>query len=603
MYNIHFLVGDIGSGKTTFISHLIFRYGVEWHKNNYWVLHIDTDGEFNHGVPTLDTAYKDIFTRIFRRLEQLAKDCNEYDLEIIRAIEDDCTPRNINDQNKEEKWQKSINYAVSKIKSTFGKKLILIIDNLDYLYHIYDRWHFSKKQNELAEKGRRFIDDFVKSFVPGNESPLSTMGVTVLIALREDSLKLLKASVELQGINPFNRSGMVFYYHQPTLYQVIIGRYKLLRYCITQVKKSGKMELFDERMSLLDRIIEVKPTFSSRTEGPKNLFQKLSALSKQGLRQTLEYFSLYTWVGGGENISESFEISARFATQHSPSILAFVTGGKRAFSQYTAAFPNIYLVDSEAASTVVGRDYLSEELLLPHRHTYWLKRLIIEYVHQKGKGVKLEDILNVFCEKDSDFGYEETIVRLATASLSQTDKSAVLRADLQVGADGDQLGISLLKLTERGKYCIEHFIDTFDYLQLVVEDSMLPLPKVVETKMDINQPDYGYLIKTQPDYGTDAALMVCIKADQVLYFLDALEASLELEKSIYPKVFDKLKKEGVVVPSINNIRGTVNDSLGKLRRYLSNIPAPTTIERQHESMSASIKQQMQDAYNAGTSEL
>lgn len=559
-------------GKSTFISHILATKGNTWFEDsNYLVVHLDADKNNRHQVPKKIEAVENLYNKILNELFRISKENKDISYKKIQHIDDSSAPSK-ESSHRIESWLRAVASLIELINRSFGKEILLFIDNLDYLYHINDRAHFSKKKNVEAKEAKDFIEYMIDIFSEGANGALTSAGIKVIFSLRPDSLSLLQSNVHLLANHAFNNEDNIFFYNAPSTYEVLLGRYRLLKHITSLIKVAGKEKRMTELMSVYDKILthykKSDETHQNSNYCSKNLFQRLASLSKQGLRQILEHMSNYSWIGD-ENLSE---LDERFAYQTSPSMLTFTTGGKRYFSQFHSAFPNFYLVDSSVASILLKSQGFSEDILCKHRHTYWLKRLIAEYVYAKGDCVLLREVLDVFSDDSDDQtkpnGYEESIVRLSAASLCQTDRSNVMVAELDVSADGTDLGIGELRITERGKYCLECYIDTFQYLQLIVDDYMLSFPKCIENHMYYKK-DYQYLIFPQPDYHKHSSLMVSIKARQVFLFLKVLEISLEMEKKLYPNVFLRLSSAGIKIPDVNQIEKNVIKSLDTLRKYLN----------------------------------
>ena len=167
--------------------------------------------------------------------------------------------------------------------------------------------------------------------------------------------------------------------------------------------------------------------------------------------------------------------------------------------------------------------------------------------------------------------------------------------------------IKSLQLTERGIHCLKKnanrvctIFDRFFYLQLVVDDCQLPLPRVLIRHMgQENLPGYDYILESDNGrYASKAREMIVCKADRVLYFLTVLEISLELEKKKYFNVFRKLGNWNVEIPSVSLIKEQVVreiDLLGKLGEKQKPIKP---IEDRVFSQRVAIKAQLEELYSA-----
>ncbi|MGB7060750.1 MAG: hypothetical protein WBF13_00170, partial [Candidatus Zixiibacteriota bacterium] len=222
-------------------------------------------------------------------------------------------------------------------------------------------------------------------------------------------------------------------------------------------------------------------------------------------------------------------------------------------------FPNVYLVNKRP-STVLEGDQPSGII-----RGYWLKRLILELI-ANGNFNDVRDIVDLFHAEGKGYEQGSILVNLGSLTDSLTCNCVVAERRLHPNRSMQTLVIHSLGLNRRGKHCLEHIVDRFYYLQLIVEDPSLPIPSVLADEfdyelLDSRNVDYTYLVKEQSEYALKKVEMINRKAQQVLLFLDILESSLECERDAYQSVFDALEARYVEIPNVSRIKDRILEEL------------------------------------------
>jgi hypothetical protein len=113
-------------------------------------------------------------------------------------------------------------------------------------------------------------------------------------------------------------------------------------------------------------------------------------------------------------------------------------------------------------------------------------------------------------------------------------------------------GVDKIALTVRGKHCRTHIFDRFFYLQLIVDDPLLPIPRALldEFRFSHKPDDYGYIVElTGRAFRERARAMVARKATQVLLFLRVLQESVKHEEECYRECIKELRLHKVEIPA------------------------------------------------------
>ena len=417
----------------------------------------------------------------------------------------------------------------------------------------------------------------------------STMGklnANILFVLRTDSYEILKESKKVfPSVQCFDSNKNVYSIIPPDWEKVVYERGKLLEFVISKIDKLGKKELFENITKPILRDLAYAPS------GQKPLIEHLQNITNFGLRDMMVFFAQYSWLEG-QSYKDSERGIERFIHQYPVGLLAFMLKGRRRYHQFNSEFPNIYLVNvKDRCPTIQQETY-------QHPHTYWLKRLILHYIKQKedeNEIVTTSNVLNIFRASSGD-GYDDFLIRKCLGSLAQAKVSNMISAKRTKSVSGDTLEIEDIMLTHRGRHCLDHIIDRFFYLQLIVEDFMLPLPRLFSSQFDYPDEDYGYIIEPVSQYGKKAKRMVSKKAKQVLLLLEILESSFNLERLKYKSVFDRLQNENIPLPDISRIKVKVRDEIRAISSAQYNFINVSSLSNSINSEKEKIDEYLFDAY-------
>ena len=395
----------------------------------------------------------------------------------------------------------------------------------------------------------------MNAFFHGN-GELGRLGANVLFSLRTDSYAILKESRQLfRAEASFEYNQHAYSIDAPDWSEVVRQRGHLLSFALSQVRKEGTRKVL---ASIVDPIMR---DLERAGPGHTKLIDHLQRITNYGLRDMMHFFAQYSWLEG-HVFQAGEEGLERFLHQYPVGLLAFMLAGKRRFNQFSSAFPNIYLANRQAAERNAHGD-------AHHPHTYWLKRLILTYVEHKenaGEAVRLHNLIQVFACNGQ--GYDADLIQACLGSLAQANYSNMIGARRSMSPAGDYLQIDDIYLTPRGRHCLRAIFDRFFYLQLIVDDYMLPIPRVVASEFDYGSSDYGYIVLPPRVYTDQARAMIQRKAKQVLLFVEVLNCALACEKKRYASVFERLRAEKVVMPTVTVIRDGVEEELRALNaRY------------------------------------
>ena len=578
---VTFLIGKVGSGKSTLVSNIISALGMSLIENDLIVpIRIDLDKKLNHKLPPRNHEKSFLFHIIYEKVIEAYKDLSLIDrtFYLNLAQETGFTYRDIPLVCRDK-----LKLLCERLANKTGKSTCLIIDNIDFLYHVYDRALFveeaangslSEEQRVLIMERNRcyeLIQCIITSFFDNNDA-LAKIGVNVLIILREESLEQFVSS--RSDLAPTDPRLFTYRLRSPDIPQVIGTHLELMKSAFELWPKEALRKIYTKAIETIQPMVESLPV-----RRKKKLHKDLIDLSRQWLRQIVEHYGRFVWLPVSIEDKENKEIlTNRFSDQYTPGIISFIQNGNKLFTQFRSEFPNIYLVRGDKKQE---RNIAWANLCKNHMHTYWLKRLIIEFIGQRlldGKEISPQLIYDIFVDKKKrGDAFEDHIVRLVLGSLSQVEKCNVLeinfcqnRSFYEIeGLSLSNRGWRLLGYVNEGKEKAENvFMDTFTYLQVIVDDFILPIPRPVfdHFKYDENL-DYGYLSAPAEAYGKLTGLMINRKIRQVFCFLDVLKESFKCEKIKFRRAFDNLE-EHMKITSTDEIESRVRNSIIPIQKYI-----------------------------------
>jgi hypothetical protein len=144
--------------------------------------------------------------------------------------------------------------------------------------------------------------------------------------------------------------------------------------------------------------------------------------------------------------------------------------------------------------------------------------------------------------------------------------------------------------------------DRFAYLQLVVDDHDLPLPKGCAKKFKYSlDRNYGYLVKEGEEYARRSEDMVKNKASQVTKFLALLTEAFAVESLRYDVVFSNLAADGVRMPNPDeNIAAFFRELRALQRSPMAHNPARNVdldgLSAQYQEWRTILRPQLESAY-------
>lgn len=533
---IYYLLGDVGSGKSAFVNYLITtslrRYSLT---ENLVFIRLDLNKEdFTEGISEKLFLNKTVekIKSVFERNPKLIPDEISEKYERLVGMDYSNNPK------------KFISHLIDIFKSY--KNFLFIYDNIDFIVHQYDRDFFKEEAietfNEVSKKAIAFVMQFFS-----DSSELSNLASVFLFVLRNSTYNRIQDKPMISGRpGSYNNDNNVYTLEKESWESVLDSRNKLFRFALD--KKIKDESLKKEAINMLN---EIDYETNERKSRIKRSVEHVISLTNLQHREFVEYLAKFIWINYTKPESKRITIIEKKPV----SSLTYMLGGKRLFSQEKSQFPNIYLNELLSRICIERNDC---------RNTYWLKRLILEYI-------KVETLAE--SEAESDFiseifqSYGKIAVKEALGCLSDVGISNLISVDTE-NLIKSSTNHSLM-LTDRGLYCLENVFDKFTYLQLVVDDYKMPIPKSIKKEFPNlfsfqNQNlDYSYITE-QLSSGEE---LINLKAKQVIIFIDVLEATLKCEMKLHKSCFDSLKELDVEIPSVNKMRESLLNEIKTIFQY------------------------------------
>jgi GTPase SAR1 family protein len=578
---VTYLVGDVGTGKSTYISRLLMDLTDTpiVNDNNYRVVPILFDFEIRHKD---DKTLKNIDDLFWADLYNYIHDTVVSNSSLNVQVPDEIL---INPLVSVDKAHGQILHHLKKLIHYLASKkirLLFIFDNLDRYHFYYTKYSvFEEYEHQQMISVKSNVSALVNTF---DKKDLGTSGLCVLIVCRRYLYDYL---CNFDDVTPKDNHYRVFTLPSVTAKKVVSSRLALYEKALNVANPVSKAMTSEKFRAFKDIVTE----FYEHTEGIKAIKVVSSQLTKANdtsLDPALEAIVKMGHNGFRSLIKFLASLPLRYTdcdvvkrllvNQPHLLLLLYITNNHQHFTQEEQGhFPNLFLCDCLVSP---HREFPNAHL--EHRHTYWLKYLILKYLlaleqkEEEEEHCTVSDIINLFAGTNC---YEEHLVKLALGSLCTTGEFSCI--EIEYGSSNSILA-SRLSLTSRGKYLVTHdqklfgsgkpvdFCFNFHYLQLVIDDKLIAIPRLWYKEVFKNsRHSYSYLFLSGDQYGQKAPSVVVTKIEAVFYFLRILEGCLKYEKRGKPELFKKLDKMGVL-PNFSTINeemlSTVNRLLEALNR-------------------------------------
>jgi len=526
---INFLIGDVGVGKSLLTTKIIAE--INWRQEQFAPLHV---------VP----VYID-FETVMRASEGGFRDVDmTFVDDLLSAVTLAVTKRG---------WWKS-EYASlvtgnADARGSFvrlnrrliqdGMRLFLALDNTDKYHFHYSKYAFfdpyrNTQYQRVAQNFNRLFDILAKPEYLGDQ------GLSVLFVSRRSTLKSYLTA-------PFpedNRNSVIQDYGIYQLGKVdesvaIESRFELMHHAVKviEAQQPAKGAIYREQMDILLRVL----LDSLKANSPHSL-SAIVRITHHGVRSFIDFLRLLR-----PDFRHQYDLVDRLFNKPHNLVRLYITNVYKKYSQSQNHFPNLFLVDAMVAP--------SNEFPLahkPHRHTYWLKYLILKFIvsrHENHQVTTFQELKERFVDR---CGYAEHLFCLTLGSLNAVNMSWCIEVDETLSPS---TGLIRIRPTSRGKFLVgsdsgQEFAFDFDYLQFVVDDMQMSYPAEWLGRI-YKRADLGYVTSPAPVFNAGLFRYLHEKGDAVLNLLYVLEASANYEVEAFLKHDSKIR---ALLPDVAQMR-------------------------------------------------
>ena len=581
-----FLTGDYGIGKTTFVNWLIttqFKDFVDNYK--MWFIRLDLE----HSIHANLYSPQSIFFEILQTPGYLYDEnknyfkvgsFNEKEAKILNEI----SPH----ESLKVTHYKAFRKLVRQIGQD-GQRLVIIIDNIDYFCHIQDRNVFIDLPKSEDFRLLKNLVDLIKSFFISHI--FKHIGANIVFVMRYQTYQIFKF-IKTFSLNntPFGES-LSYFLHPPDFVESVTNKCELLQqYTSKYLDKETKKEKYGR---IIHRIKDDLSSLKTSEKGSyifsAGLLEILNRITNSGLRQVMEFFGQYGWIGSDRKYGKV----PRFLHSVPVGVLTFILNKYKRFSQKYSQFPNIFLVSSLTEIQKAKQSSDDE-----YKLSYWLKYLVLKFINSQ-QFSRLPELLRVF-----EDGYRNKLIRKVLGDLYDLNMGFCITVGRNWNDETEVVEIDDIRITERGALLANHhFLFSFVYLQLIVDDPDLILPQFLNDLFDFEnigreRYDYSYVTHVnEEEYFRRANEMIIYKSQLVVLFLILLRRSFEKEMSIHRKVFNVFQEEEIELPDFQLIEDNLLNEFEMLNQILSKKIDINYLERLKKKYERKIEKWVDDVYS------
>jgi hypothetical protein len=532
-----FLIGDIGVGKSllaTRVCHDLRDQQVDEAGMRVVPIYVDLEKTLEKN----DGEFVNIDEKFYRAL--LVQMRNE----LLRE-EDLRTYVENNVSLDDDPIQAIRSFTLSLLRHTTSTRLVLVIDNIDRFHFFYspyvcftewrrEQWsRIAKNVDELLEKlsDPTFLGDLrlclLVVFRPAILRVVS-IGNSVLDnrtrSFRDYAVYRLFSSFDNSDSRLSRSASKRFPILTPQ--DAVMTRFALMQEAIDLIKdeKESKYTLYK---NILDQLRAAFKASEDTSDDRANPIRTISELSHHGPRSFIDFL-------GALHLDprEPYDLLERFITKQPHNLLRlYTTNLRKRYTEEQGHMPNLFLADATCST---DRRFASTAHA-PHRHTYWLKYLLLRYIDERTRDdwidewVTLNDVLRAFCRPGQ---YEEHLVRFCLGVLAHANQAACIQVDETTNDT-----VTRLKLTRRGRRMLRPaqpqaevaLCFDFDYLQFVIDDYFLALPREAFPRVFVDA-DLSYMFRAKAIHTRSLHEYLERKVPAVIHFIRILEAAAAAEK-------------------------------------------------------------------------
>ncbi|PHS03567.1 MAG: hypothetical protein COA78_17680 [Blastopirellula sp.] len=423
-------------------------------------------------------------------------------------------------------------------------RLVLIFDNLDTFYYDHERFIFTPDGHERMRSKvriiRRIFEDAVSQFYGENDSFLSSIFTARPYVYEQVFLNSQTADTRMPLPRLFS---LVPVEPQVVVHTRLLMLEHLIKYINKSDVKGGKKDALNLHYGdFMDFVSAMENQVGNHGNA---LYVKLHAIANQGFRSVIDFYDEYFFYSGNRNFESFFSHNVLYM---------YLLDMMQAYSQVSpefcehnkkAHFPNMFLVRGDAHCNGEYKDYCHDQT----KPLYFLKYLILLIVASGEHRVR--EIFNILSD------YEESILQIALGGLSTINDSNCIQLrftpDEQRGHQS-LIDTTLAKLTNRGSFLIENdYCFSFECLQFYWEDYLLMRPKMEF----LNIPDsefgryldptdatmtYDYFLHSDEGYyQSSREMMIRGKAKKSIVLVELLRGAVLWESGLHSASWARIK--------------------------------------------------------------
>jgi GTPase SAR1 family protein len=533
---ISFLLGDVGVGKTAFINYLISKiFPKTEYKDDLMFIRIDVENQENETTESIASYIIVKFITIIRKNFNwiLTEDSTlKGYIDTLESID------NI------EKRKSNFHQIIEYIYNQHNIKLALLIDNIDIVYHKSKLNFFDTERNkQVTDK----IDDLVKFFVKNIDEFFDSLYANMLFVMRRDTFEYIKSkNLAPSHVNVYENCDS-YIIKEYDWDEILSKRFAMLYDLLSAQYENEDTKTIKEKIK--ERIENIASYLEpNETTKNINLIATIQNLTNFGLREMMDYLNNYSYI--------SYFNTARFLKNEPVGLMAFILHGYQLYSDNRSLITNVFM------------NYNTEQF---KPITYWLKYFIIKYISKRTSNnieTVIEDINSIFISEKGE-AYTKEHIKMILKTLTDSNQSNIIEVKKTYinGSNNKPKDKLTLRTSKKGETIINEMVFKFYYLQLMIDDNLLPFPQTLLHK-DLYHLDkskgYSYLLFQGEDYSDTAKNVIKEKGQSVIYFLTLLKTALEYEKNKYSDVYKNLSDVGIELIDMEKVISDIKSELKAL---------------------------------------
>ena len=506
---INILIGDVGVGKSLLATKIIceveaMNEAMPTAQYRLLPVYIDLEVFLKTGKGSFRDVDNTFIGMVYGNIRALLEKDGRWRAQYGADLPDDPVQRFI-----------KLNLALLRDKT----RLFIILDNTDRYHFYYSPYaFFDKYRRTQAEKVHQNFTELFNIF--SRTEFLGDQGLAILFACRRSVLKFWMGARPEDNHRTLNKDYGVYQIEKVSELAAIESRMKLVQAAVERIEKvkPGQAGPYGQHIARIETAFRESLTSKSR-----NSLHTITCLTHHGTRSFLDFLAALKI-----DFRTQYELVDRlFVDQPHNLLRLYITNLKKRYAQAEEHFPNLYLCDA-----VATRNPEFDDAHVPHRHTYWLKYLLLKLIVDRdaaGEIATYHELKELFVD---GCGYEPSLFDLMLGELNAVNSFRCIEIDDDASGLRDPLR---LRATSRGRTLLSkqpqagvELCFDFDYVQFVIDDPLLAVPAPWRNKVYV-ETDIGYVMAASASYAGELRQYLRAKCPAVVWFLHTLQASVEYE--------------------------------------------------------------------------